>query len=105
MSRLKKEEELQQLGAVARRRRVSQEAALAALTGQVRRQLSLVSARAQARLLLDRVAVLGRGAEAAAGRRRWVEVEERRMGREQRAHMLALEQGRAVLRRGDIFLQ
>ena len=80
------------------------EAALAALTGQVRRQLSLVSARAQARLLLDRVAVLGRGVEAAAGRRRWVEEEERRMGREQRAHLLALEQGRAVLRRGDIFL-
>ena len=78
---------------------MSKEAALAALTGQVRRQLSLVSARTQARLLLDR------GAEAAAGRRRWVEVEERRMGREQRAHMLALEQGRAVLRRGDIFLQ
>ena len=104
-SRLKKEEELQHWGGVARRRRVSNEAALAALTGQVRRQLSLVSARAQARLLLDRVAVLGQGAEAAMGRRRWVEVEERRMGREQRAHLLALEQGRAVLRRGDIFLQ
>ena len=104
-SRLRKEEELQEWGAVARRRRVSKEAALAALTGQVRRQLSLVSARAQARLLLDRVAVLGRGVEAAAGRRRWVEEEERRMGREQRAHLLALEQGRAVLRRGDIFLQ
>ena len=44
-------------------------------------------------MLLDRLAVLGRGAEAAAGRRRWVEEEERRMGREQRAHVLALEQG------------
>ena len=64
----------------------------AALTGQVRRQLSLVSARAQARLLLDGMAKLGRGAEAAAGRRRWVEEEEeRRMGRKQRAHMLCLE--------------
>ena len=97
-ARLRKEEELQEWGAVARRRRVSKEAAIAALTGQVRRQPSLVSARAQARLLLDR------GAEAAAGRRRWVEEEERRMSREQRAHLLALEQGRAVLRRGDIFL-
>ena len=104
-ARLEKEEELQEWGAVARRRRVSKEAALASLTGQVRRQLSLVSARAQARLLLDRVAVLGRGTEAAAGRRRWVEEEERRMGREQRAHLLALEQGRAVLRRGEIYLQ
>ena len=55
-------------------------------------------------MLLDRVAKLGRGAEAAAGRRRWVE-EERRMGREQRAHMLSLEQSRAVLRRRDILLQ
>ena len=76
-ARLRKEEELQEWGAVARRRRVSKEAAIAALTGQVRRQPSLVSARAQARLLLDR------GAEAAAGRRRWVEEEERRMSREQ----------------------
>ena len=81
-SRLNKEKELQHWGAVARRRRMSDEAALAALNGQVRRQLSLVSARAQARLLLDRVALLGQGAEAAAGRRRWVEEEERRMGRE-----------------------
>ena len=104
-ARLKKEDELQEWGVVARRKRVSEEAALAALTGQVRRQLSLVSARAQARLLLDRVAVLGQGTVAAAGRRRWVEEEERRMRREQRAHLLALEQGRAVLRRGDIFLQ
>ena len=85
---------------------MSKEAALAALTGQVRRQLSLVSARAQARLLLDRVAKLGRGAEAAAGRRRWVEEEEeRRMGREQQAHILSLEQSCAVLRRRDILLQ
>ena len=60
-ARLRKEEELKEWGAVARRRRVSKEAALAALTGQVRRQLSLVSARTQARLLLDRVAVLGWG--------------------------------------------
>ena len=56
-------------------------------------------------MLLDRVAKLGRGAEAAAGRRRWVEEEERRMGREQLAHLVALEQGRAVLRRGEIYLQ
>ena len=55
---------------------MSDEAALAALTGQVRRQLSLVSARAQAKLLLDRVAVLGQGAEASLGRRRWVEEED-----------------------------
>ena len=48
-ARLRKEEELQEWGAVARRRRVSKEAALAALTAtaQLRRQLSLVSARAQ----------------------------------------------------------
>ena len=65
---------------------MSPEAGLAIITGQVRRTLSLVAARAQARLLLDRVQVLGRGAAEAGRRRRWQEVEERRMGKEQRAH-------------------
>ena len=42
-------------GAVARRRRMSREGALAMITGQVRRRLSLTAARANARLILDRV--------------------------------------------------
>ena len=60
-ARLLHEQELQDDGAVARRRRMSAGAGLAILTGQVRRTLSLEVARAQARLLLDRVQVLGRG--------------------------------------------
>ena len=101
-ARLRREQELQDDGAVARRRRMSSEGALAILTGQVRRTLSLVAARAQARLLLDRLQVLGRGAAEANRRRRWQEVEERRMGKEQRAHHLSLLLGRALYRRGDL---
>ena len=84
---------------------MSQEGTLAIITGQVRRRLSLTAARANARLILDRVQVLGEGAEAAGVRRRLQAVEERRMEREQRAHHLGLMQGRAILRRGDIYLQ
>ena len=104
-SRLRREAELQEGGGVARRRRLSQEAALVILTGQVRRTLSMVSARAQARLILDRVQVLGRGTEDAGRRRRLQEGEERRMAREQRAHHLSLQLGHSVLRRGQFYLQ
>ena len=103
-ARLQHEQELQDDGAVARRRRMSAEAGLAILTGQVRRTLSLEVARAQARLLLDRVQVLGRGAGEAAVRRRWQEGEERRMAKEQRAHHLSLQLGRSVYRRGPLEL-
>ena len=60
-ARLRREQELQDDGPVARRRRMSPEGALAILTGQVRRTLSLVAARAQARLLLDRLQVFLEG--------------------------------------------
>ena len=83
---------------------MSPEAGLAIITGQVRRTLSLVAARAQARLLLDRVQVLGKGGAEAGRRRRWQEGEERRMGKEQRAHHLSLMLGRAMYRRGDLEL-
>ena len=104
-ARLGREAELVDGGAVARRRRMSSEGALAMITGQIRRRLSLTAARANARLILDRVQVLGEGAEAAGARRRLQAVEERRMDREQRAHHLGLMLGRAILRRGDIYLQ
>jgi hypothetical protein len=42
--------------------------------------LSLEVARSQARMLLDWLEDLGNGAAAAAKRREWAEVEERRMG-------------------------
>ena len=104
-ARLRREAELVDGGAVARRRRMSPEGALAMITGQVRRRLSLTAARANARLILDRVQVLGEGTAAAGARRRLQESEERRMDREQRAHHLGLMLGRPILRRGEIYLQ
>ena len=47
----------------------SEEAELALKTAFLRRSLSLVGVRAQARLLLGRLEVIGPGAAAAAGRR------------------------------------
>ena len=102
-ARLKKEELLE--GGGGRRQRMTEEAALALLTGQVRRSLSLVAARATARCLLDRLEVLGSGGRAAERRRGWREAEVRRMDREQRAHAVAQQHGRSVLKRGEIFLQ
>ena len=94
-ARLTHELELQRKGG-ARRSRMNEKAALAVLTGQVRRVLSLEVTRAQSRLLLDRVEVLGSGVEGAG---------KRRLRREQRAHQLGMMQGRAVLRRGEYYLQ
>ena len=83
--------------------RLSAKAALSVITGQVRRTMSLVSA--QARCLLDRVDTLGSGRKEAVKRRKWVELEERRLSREQKAHMISLQTGRGILRRGEIYLQ
>ena len=58
----------------------------------------------QARLLLERLGGLGAGAAAAAKRRDWAEAEEYRMGRDRRAHQLALSQGRPVRARGQFLL-
>ena len=98
LARLSQEELLAEGG---RRRRRSEEAALAQLTGQVRRSLSLVAARATARCLLDRLEVLGSGDQAAARMRSWRDQELRRMSREQKAHALVIEHRRAVLQRGS----
>ena len=82
----------------------SWEAEVALYTGQIRRQLSLEAVRSQARLLLERLGGLGAGAAAAAKRRDWAETDEYRMGRERRAHQLALSQGRLVRARGQFLL-
>ena len=105
MSRLRHVQELERKEGRGRRRGLGDTAALAVLTGQVRRGLSLVAARSQARMLLDRVEAVGRGAAEAAKRRNWIAQEGWRMEKEQRAHMLGLKQGRAILRRGEFFLQ
>ena len=82
--------------------RVSEEAELAMLTGQIRRSLSLEAVRSQARCLLGRLSGLGAGA--AARRRAWAGAEERRMERKRRAYNLSLSQGRCPLRRGQYLL-
>ena len=102
-SRLRHEETLE--GGGGRRRGMSDKGALAVLTGQVRRTLSLEAARANARCLLERVEVVGSGGKAATGRRWEAEAVERRMRREQRANMLSLQYGRSVRRRGQFYLQ
>ena len=71
-----------------RRRKISQEAEIAGYTGHIRKILSLEVARSQARMLLDLLEDLVDGAAAAAKRREWAEMEERRMGRERRAFQL-----------------
>ena len=87
-----------------RSERKSREAEVALYTGQIRRQLSLEAVRSQARLLLDCLGGLGAGAAAAAKRREWADAKEYRMGRERRAHQLALSQGRPIRARGQFLL-
>ena len=83
---------------------MNEQAAKASLTGQVRRNLSLTVVKSQARLLLDRVEVLGSGGVEAARRRKWTALEGWRLEKEQRAHMLSLRQGSPVLKRGEFYL-
>ena len=98
-------EEMLEGGGMMRRRGIKEGAALSLITGQVRRGISIVTAQAQARCLLERVEVLGGGGKEASRRRRWAEEEERRSRRENHAHTLSMMHGRSVLRRGDIYLQ
>ena len=58
-------------------------------TGQIRRALSVVAVKAQARLLLDRLCWLGSGAVEAARRRRFEEWEEKRMAKRHRRELAA----------------
>ena len=84
-----------------KRRQVrSEEAELALTTAFLRRTLSLVGVRAQARLLLGRLEVIGPGAAAAAGRRNFALQQERVWANQRRADALSRLQGRALLRRG-----
>ena len=78
----------------------SEEAELAFTTAFLRRTLSLVGVRAQARLLLGRLEVIGPGAAAAAGRRNFALQQERIWANQRRGGALSRLQGRALLRRG-----
>ena len=104
-SRIKHEQELEGNRGRERRSTMTLAAAKASLTGQIRRNLSLTVVKSQARLLLDRVEVLGSGGVEAARRRKWIALEGWRLAKEQRAHMLSLRQGSPVLKRGEFFLQ
>ena len=78
----------------------SEEAELALTTSFLRRSLSVVGVRAQAKLLLGRLEVIGPGAEAAAGRRNYSLNLERIWANQRRADQLSRAQGRTLLRRG-----
>ena len=68
-----------------------------------RRTLSMDGVRAQAKLLLNRLEVIGpvAGVTAAAGRRSYALNLERRMANQRRADQLSRMQGKALLRRGQ----
>ena len=78
----------------------TEEAELALTTSFLRRTLSVVGVRAQARLLLGRLEVIGPRATAAAGRCNYVVNLERIWANQRRADALCRRQGKAILRRG-----
>ena len=78
----------------------SREGELAGLVGYVRRVLSFTAVQQQARLLLDRLQLLGDGATEAARRRDMAVNMERRAVRERRAQAVSLQQGRNIQRSG-----
>ena len=77
----------------------SEEAELAITTSFLRRTLSLVGVRAQARLLLGRLEVIAPGA---AGRRNLALQLERTWANQRRADALCRIQGKSILRRGQL---
>ena len=73
----------------------------AQLVGSLRRQVSLMAVRANARLILSRMeSFVGPGSAEAARRRQLTLSLERQEARERQAHALSLSQGRNILRRG-----
>ena len=78
----------------------TEEAELALTTSFLRRTLSVVGVRAQARLLLGRLEVIGPRAAAAAGRRNYALNLERIWANQRRADAISRLQGKVLLRRG-----
>ena len=71
------------------------------LVGSLRRQVSVMAVRCNARLLLSRMeSFVGQGAGEAARRRQVANTLERQQVRERQALALSLGQGRSILRRG-----
>ena len=78
----------------------TEEAELALTTSFLRRTLSVVGVRAQARLLLGRLGVIGPRAAAAAGRRNFALNLERIWAKQRRADALSRQMGKMLVRRG-----
>ena len=78
----------------------SREAELASQVSSVRRQLSFTAVREQARLLLDRLQLLGDGAKEAASRRDWALRQRREEEMERQAQLVCEQQGRLIRRSG-----
>ena len=78
----------------------SRAAELANYVSYVRRQLSFTAVQQQAKLLLDRLQLIGDGASDAARRRERAEQAEAAARRERRAQAVCLRQGRAIRRHG-----
>ena len=80
--------------------RKSRAAQLSALVADVRRQLSLCSVKQQARLLLDRLCLIGDGATEAGRRRDWAAQLEVEAARRRKAQEVSRRQGRSIVRHG-----
>ena len=78
----------------------TREAELAGLVGYVRRSLSFTAVQQQARLLLDRLQLLGDGSTEAARRRDMAVQMERLALKERRAQAVSLKQGQSIVRHG-----
>ena len=73
---------------------------MACEVGFLRRRLSFAAVQGQARLLLDRLQLLGDGAREAAGRRDWALAARRAEACEMRAQHVSMLQGRNIRRSG-----
>ena len=82
----------------------SKEAQLSAEVAFLRRRLSMTAVREQARLLIDRLQLLGDGAGQAARRREFAERSRRAEAQERRAQQVCLMQGRSIRRSGFALL-
>ena len=82
----------------------SREAQLSAEVAFLRRRLSITAVKEQARLLIDRLQLLGEGAGQAARRRDFAERSRRAEARERRAQQVCLMQGSAIRRSGFALL-
>ena len=73
---------------------------MASEVGFLRRRLSFAAVQGQAKLLLDRLQLLGDGAREAAGRRDWALAARRAEACEMRAQYVSMLQGRNIRRSG-----